>query len=135
MPPERSALRVQPFLDSGAQARLRGWLDGYRPLAGVPDAAVFFLCMPGGAGGPTLLDGELLLRSDDALSAVTGDFDMVHSVITLQHIPYKGAAPAFVDLISGQVDSMFANIVGTMPHVRTGRVRAVAVSSAARSGN
>jgi tripartite-type tricarboxylate transporter receptor subunit TctC len=53
--------------------------------------------------------------------------------VTLNHVPYKGAAPAFVDLISGQVDLMFANIVGTMPHVRTARVRAVAVSSATRS--
>lgn len=53
--------------------------------------------------------------------------------VTLNHVPYKGAAPAFVDLISGQVDLMFANIVGTMPHVRSGRVRAVAVSSATRS--
>ena len=55
------------------------------------------------------------------------------SGVTMNHVPYKGAAPAFVDLISGQVDLMFANIVGTMPHLRTGRVRAVAVSSAARS--
>ena len=53
--------------------------------------------------------------------------------VTLNHVPYKGAAPAFVDLISGQVDLMFANIVGTMPHVRSRRVRAVAVSSATRS--
>jgi tripartite-type tricarboxylate transporter receptor subunit TctC len=53
--------------------------------------------------------------------------------VTMNHVPYKGAAPAFVDLISGQVDLMFANIVGTMPHLRTGRVRAVAVSSASRS--
>ena len=53
--------------------------------------------------------------------------------VSLNHVPYKGAAPAFVDLISGQVDLMFANIVGTMPHLRTARVRAVAVSSATRS--
>ena len=57
----------------------------------------------------------------------------IQAGVTMNHVPYKGAAPAFVDLISGQVDLMFANIVGTMPHLRTGRVRAVAVSSAARS--
>ena len=38
--PERSALRVQPFLDGSAQARLKGWLDGYRPLVGAPDELV-----------------------------------------------------------------------------------------------
>lgn len=53
--------------------------------------------------------------------------------VKMNHVPYKGAAPAFVDLIAGQVDAMFANIVGTMPHLRTGRVRAIGVSSAARS--
>ena len=57
----------------------------------------------------------------------------IQAGVKMNHIPYKGAAPAFVDLIAGQVDSMFANIVGTMQHVRSGRVRAVAVSSAARS--
>ena len=53
--------------------------------------------------------------------------------VKMNHVPYKGAAPAFVDLIAGQVDAMFANIVGTMPHVRSGRVRAIGVSSAVRS--
>ncbi len=57
----------------------------------------------------------------------------IQAGVKMNHIPYKGAAPAFVDLISGQVDSMFANIVGTMPHLRTARVRALAVSSATRS--
>lgn len=53
--------------------------------------------------------------------------------IKLNHVPYKGAAPAFIDLIAGQVDLMFANIVGALPHVKSGRVRALAVSSAKRA--
>ncbi len=57
----------------------------------------------------------------------------IQAGIHMNHVPYKGAAPAFVDLIAGQVDAMFANIVGTMPHVRSGRVRAIAVSTAQRS--
>ena len=57
----------------------------------------------------------------------------IQAGVKMNHVPYKGAAPAFVDLIAGHIDLMFANIVGTMPHVRTGRVRAVAVSSAQRS--
>lgn len=51
----------------------------------------------------------------------------------MNHVPYKGAAPAFVDLIGGQVEVMFANIVGAMQHVKSGRVRAIAVSSAKRA--
>jgi tripartite-type tricarboxylate transporter receptor subunit TctC len=53
--------------------------------------------------------------------------------IKMNHVPYKGAAPAFVDLIGGQVDLMFANIVGTMQHLKSARVRAIAVSSAQRA--
>lgn len=50
--------------------------------------------------------------------------------IKMNHVPYKGAAPAFIDLLSGQVDVMFANIVGVLPHISAKRVRAIAVSSA-----
>jgi tripartite-type tricarboxylate transporter receptor subunit TctC len=50
--------------------------------------------------------------------------------IKMVHVPYKGAAPAFVDLLSGQVDLMFANILGALPQVKAGRMRAIAVSSA-----
>ena len=50
--------------------------------------------------------------------------------IRMVHVPYKGAAPAFVDLLSGQVDLMFANILGALPQVKAGRMRAIAVSSA-----
>ena len=51
----------------------------------------------------------------------------------MNHVPYKGAAPAFVDLLSGQVELMFANIVGVMPHITSGRVRPIAVSAASGS--
>ena len=53
--------------------------------------------------------------------------------IRMNHVPYKGFAPASVDLISGQIALMFANITGATPHVKQGRLRAVAVSSAKRS--
>ncbi len=49
--------------------------------------------------------------------------------IKMNHVPYKGAAPAFIDLLSGQVDLMFANIVGVLPHVEAKRVRAIAISA------
>ncbi len=50
--------------------------------------------------------------------------------IKMSHVPYKGAAPAFVDLLGGQVDLMFANIVGVLPHIWSGKVRAIAISAA-----
>jgi tripartite-type tricarboxylate transporter receptor subunit TctC len=52
--------------------------------------------------------------------------------VDLVHVPYKGAAPAMQDLLSGQVDAMFPSLTTALPHVRSGRLRALAVASAQR---
>jgi tripartite-type tricarboxylate transporter receptor subunit TctC len=49
------------------------------------------------------------------------------------HIPYKGGAPAVNDLLGGQVDAAFVNINSVVQHVKTGRMRALAISSDKRS--
>jgi tripartite-type tricarboxylate transporter receptor subunit TctC len=49
------------------------------------------------------------------------------------HVPYKGSAPALTDLLAGQVSLMFGNMASAMPHVRSGKLRALAVTSAKRS--
>jgi hypothetical protein len=49
------------------------------------------------------------------------------------HVPYKGAGPAFTDLIGGQVDLTFATTLSTLPHVRSGKLRALGVTGAKRS--
>lgn len=51
----------------------------------------------------------------------------------ITHIPYKGSAPALTDLLGGQVQMMFAEISTALPHVRSGRVRALAVGSEKRN--
>ena len=51
----------------------------------------------------------------------------------LVHIPYKGGPPALTDLIAGQVSLMFETIIGALPHVKNGKLRALAVSRAKRS--
>jgi tripartite-type tricarboxylate transporter receptor subunit TctC len=53
--------------------------------------------------------------------------------VDLLHIPYKGVAPALVDVISGQVSISFPSILTSLPQVRSGRLRALAVSGARRS--
>ncbi|MBI4196117.1 MAG: tripartite tricarboxylate transporter substrate binding protein [Betaproteobacteria bacterium] len=53
--------------------------------------------------------------------------------IKLVHVPYKGAAPALVDLISGQVHVQFNNVVGALAHVQSGKLRALGVSTATPS--
>lgn len=53
--------------------------------------------------------------------------------ITLSHVPYRGAAPAMVDVLGGQVPLTFDNIITTLPLVEAGKLRALAVSSKQRS--
>lgn len=48
------------------------------------------------------------------------------------HVPYKGAAPALADLVGGQVTMMFDNISSSLPHVKTGALRAIAVAEPRR---
>lgn len=50
------------------------------------------------------------------------------------HIPYKGSAPAVLDLVGGHVDLMFAPLPVMLPHIKSGRVRPLAVATAKRSG-
>src|SRR5437764_10006114 len=49
------------------------------------------------------------------------------------HVPYKGSAFTVPDLIGGQVDVMFGSIPSLLPHVKSGRIRALGVSSSKRS--
>lgn len=53
--------------------------------------------------------------------------------IKMSHIPYKGTGQSVVDVVGGQVDSIFAVVTGVYPHVQNGRLRALGVSSPKRS--
>jgi tripartite-type tricarboxylate transporter receptor subunit TctC len=53
--------------------------------------------------------------------------------IERKHIPYKGSAPAMTDLLGGQIPLMFDPVQSVLQHVRSGKLRALAVSSAGRS--
>jgi tripartite-type tricarboxylate transporter receptor subunit TctC len=53
--------------------------------------------------------------------------------LKLVHVPYKGAGPALVDVVAGQIHFMFASVLSSTPHVKAQRLRALAVTSAKRS--
>lgn len=53
--------------------------------------------------------------------------------VRMEHIPYKGTAPMLIDVMNGQLTFTFASALGSMPHVKSGRLRAIAVTSGKRS--
>ena len=55
--------------------------------------------------------------------------------IDVLHIPYKGQAPALTDLLGGHVDMMFANVPDVLPHVKSGKLRAIALADDKRIGS
>lgn len=55
------------------------------------------------------------------------------SKIDVVHVPYKGGAQAIIDVISGQIDFMFATAGGALPHIQTGKLRALGVTGSGRS--
>ncbi|HTQ76033.1 MAG TPA: tripartite tricarboxylate transporter substrate binding protein [Burkholderiales bacterium] len=73
-----------------------------------------------GVGGGNHLSGELF-----ALATGT----------QLTHVPYKGSAPALSDLLGGQLSMMFDTVITSVPHIRAGKLRAFAVSSAKRASS
>lgn len=66
-------------------------------------------------------------------SHLAGELFKVSAGIDLLHVPYKGSGPAVVDLVGGRITMMFANIPSSMPQVKSGKLRALAVTSAKRS--
>jgi len=79
-----------------------------------PDALSF---ASSGIGSPLHLAGELL---------------KTRANINMVHVPYKGAGPAIIDLLTGQVQVLFGSSVTMLPHIGSGRLRALATTSVAR---
>ena len=67
-----------------------------------------------------------------SVAHVTGEYFKMMTGIDMQHIPYRGAPPALTDLIAGQVHVMFDNLPSSIEHIRSGRLRPLAVCSPAR---
>jgi tripartite-type tricarboxylate transporter receptor subunit TctC len=64
---------------------------------------------------------------------IAGELFKMMTGVKLVHVPYRGAGPALVDLLGGQVQVMFATMSSSIEYVRAGKLRALAVTTAARS--
>jgi tripartite-type tricarboxylate transporter receptor subunit TctC len=79
--------------------------------------------------------GQLNFASGSTGSAghLAGELFKTMAGVDMAHIPYKGAAPAVVDLLGGHVSLMFDNMSSALPNIKSGRVRALAVTTLKRS--
>ena len=79
--------------------------------------------------------GSLNYGSSGAGSSIHLTTELLKSAANLQmtHVPYKGSGPAFIDLIGGQIQMLFSSTVSTMPHVKSGKVRGLAITSLKRA--
>jgi len=76
--------------------------------------------------------GKLSNGSPSSAGQLLVDIFAMAAKAKIVHVHYKGAGPALIDLISGQVHLSFPNPAGVMPHIRSGKLRAVMVSSGRR---
>jgi len=108
-------------------------------IARVPDVLV----VSAGLAAHTLKDlvalakarpGKLLYGSGGSGSAAHAAMELLklETGMPLLHIPYKGSAPALADILAGQVQVLFTGLPALLPHIRSGRLRPLAVSSQKR---
>ena len=79
--------------------------------------------------------GKLTMASSGigTASHVFGELFKFMTGVNLVHVPYRGAAPALTDLLGGQVQVTFSSVPPAIEHIRTGKLRALAVTSATRN--
>jgi tripartite-type tricarboxylate transporter receptor subunit TctC len=59
---------------------------------------------------------------------LTAEMFKAQAQIDIQHVPYRGSAPALNDLMAGQLTMMFANVLSVLPHIQSGSLRAIAIT-------
>jgi len=72
-------------------------------------------------------------QGNATVAHLTGEMFKAMAGVRLVHVPYKGNAPAMTDLLGGQVEMMFLNLGTALPHIRSGKLRALAIGSPKRN--
>ncbi len=81
-------------------------------------------------------DGFTMASSGNGgMPHLAGELFQLMAKVKFVHVPYKGTGAVFADLIGGQVQVLFGDIVATSPHVRSGKLRALGITSPQRSQN
>jgi tripartite-type tricarboxylate transporter receptor subunit TctC len=95
------------------------------PVRSVKDLVALAKTKPGELNYGSPGNGSTTHLANELLKSMTG--------MQIVHVPYKGVAPAATDLISGQLQMMSGDLSTLLPHVRSGRMRAIAVTASRRS--
>ena len=95
------------------------------PAKSVPEFITYAKANPGKINMASSGNGSVQHVSGELFKMMTG--------VSMVHVPYRGAAPALTDLISGQVQVMFDAVSSSIDYIRSGKLRALAMTTAARS--
>jgi tripartite-type tricarboxylate transporter receptor subunit TctC len=95
------------------------------PVKSIPELIAYAKANPGKLNMASSGNGSTIHMSGELFKMLTGT--------NMVHVPYRGGAPALTDMISGQVQVMFDNIPTCAEHVKSGKLRGLAVTSTARS--
>jgi tripartite-type tricarboxylate transporter receptor subunit TctC len=94
-------------------------------VTSVPELVKALKANPGRMNMASSGNGTSIHLSGELFKSMTGTF--------MVHIPYRGSGPALIDLIGGSMDIMFDNLPSALPHIKSGKLKALAVTSATRS--
>ncbi len=94
------------------------------PVKNLAEFVAWLKVNPGRASYGSAGQGSLTHLTMELFKQVTGAF--------IVHLPYRGIAPAFTDLLGGQTQAMFPGLAAALPHIRSARVRALAVTGTLR---
>lgn len=100
------------------------------PANSVAELIAFAKANPGKLNYASQGSGSTSHLTAELFNAMAGG---AQGPLRITHVPYKGTAPALADLVSGQVDMMCDNLGVSLPHVKSGKLRALAVASRTRS--
>ena len=95
------------------------------PIKTIPELIAYAKANPGKLNMASSGNGSTIHMSGELFKMLTG--------INMQHVPYRGGAPALTDMLSGQMQVMFDNIPTCAEHVKSGKLRGLAVTSTTRS--
>jgi len=95
------------------------------PVQTVPEFIAYAKSRPGQINFASPGNGAIIHLAGELFKMMTG--------INMVHVPYRGNAPALIDLLAGQVQMMLADMPSSIEHIKAGKLRALAVTTSARS--